>query len=98
MKNKKTALMAVIMYILITSGIWGVLNVYSTSYNKLSPEKIKPVSLKINSQEAELDILEKSYNIDISKLHSESKIYYAMYLLSCDEARWTSLLLSSMID
>ena len=45
MKNKKTALMAVIMYILITSGIWGVLNVYSTSYNKLSPEKIKPVSL-----------------------------------------------------
>ncbi|MBO5384437.1 MAG: hypothetical protein IKL31_02200 [Ruminococcus sp.] len=98
MKNKKTAFMAVMMYILLTSGVWGILNAYSISYNKLSPKKIKPVSLKVNSQEAEIEILEKSYNLNIKNLQSESKVYYVLYLLSSDEARWTGIFLASVID
>ena len=39
MKSKKTAFMAVFMYCLITSGIWGMLIAYTKSYNKLSAEK-----------------------------------------------------------
>ena len=58
MKSKKTAFMAVFMYCLITSGIWGMLIAYTKSYNKLSAEKIEPVSLTVKSDNAYIKILE----------------------------------------
>lgn len=98
MKNKKTAFMAVLLYILITSGIWGFLTAYACSYNKLSSEKIKPVSVSLCKDSAEISFLDTSCRFDIKKLKAESKLYYAVYLLSADEAKISALIMSSMIN
>lgn len=98
MKNKKTAFMAVLLYILITSGIWGILTACACSFNRLSPEKIKPASVSLCGDSAEISVLDKSVHLDIKKLKADSKLYYAVYLLSADETRLSALILSSMIN
>ena len=98
MKSKKTAFMAVFMYCLITSGIWGMLIAYTKSYNKLSAEKIEPVSLTVKSDNAYIKILENTYSFNIKPFNKESKLYYACYLTSPDEVRWSSVIFSLVSD
>lgn len=88
-KNKKNAVKAVFIYILLTAGLWIFNMSYSNSYNKLTTEKISPASLNLNDETAEMSILKRTFTFDIAGIMPESKLYYVLYLLAPDEMRLT---------
>ena len=84
-KRKRTAVTAVLTYLLLTVGSWAFLGSYSNSYNKYCEKKIVPVSIDLRGDSAEVNIIDKSFRI--SEIPSESRIYCAMYFVLPDEIR-----------
>jgi|GEM_PF-3823300 len=80
------------LYLLITSGIWAFLLVVTTSYNRLSPERIEPANLTVKANDAYLTILDRTIIIDTKVLSPEREYYFWGYLGVSDEIRWISLL------
>lgn len=90
-KGKKIA-RAILIYIVLTIGVQMFMCSYTNSYNRLTDEKITPASLVINENNAELKILNRSYNFSLDKIAPENKIYFIAYLFTPDELR-TELLI-----
>ena len=94
-KKNKTAVRAVIIYLVVTVGLWMFLFSYSNSYNRLSETKISPASFTVDDASAELDILGQKYSFSLRGAAPESRVYLTAYLLSPDELRAVSLIISA---
>jgi len=95
-KKKKSSVRVIILYLILTTGLWMFLMSYSNSYNKLTTEKISPASIVVNKEKVEMTILEKKYEFDIDGIMPESKLYYGLYLAAPDELRLAELLIFLM--
>lgn len=93
MKRRKIWFNILFTYLLLTTGLWMFLNAYTNSYNKLTTEKISPASITLNSDSAEMKILNSSVIFNISKLLPQSRGYYILYLISPDELRFLTSLI-----
>lgn len=93
-KRKKTAVKAIFAYILLSIGLWMFLNSYSNSYNRFSQEKIAPASLDLSGSTASFEMLEHSFDIDLSFIAPDSRLYCGAYLLAPDELRSACYLIS----
>ncbi|MBQ8296429.1 MAG: hypothetical protein IJX77_01445 [Ruminococcus sp.] len=94
MKRKRTVIKLIFFYTLLTTGLWMFLMSYANSYNRLTTEKISPASLNLSAETAEMTILENTFHLNIEKFLPESKLYYLLYLVSPDEIRLSSGLIS----
>lgn len=90
-KNKKTAVVIVFAYVVLTCGLRMFLLSYSNSYNKLTEQKIPPASLTVSDSAAELDILGKRLNIG-NVISADSRGILPVFLLASDELRAAALL------
>lgn len=95
-KKKKTAVRFILMYVVLTAGLWMFMLSYTNSYNKLTTEKISPAALVLKSETAEMTILEKKYSFSIVSIMPESRLYYILYLSAPEEVR-TYLFLISLL-
>lgn len=86
-KKKKTLVAAGFIYLLLTTGLWMFLTSYSNSHNRLSAEKVSPMSLDINGDKARLTVLKFDFSFSVSGIMPESRLYYVMYMTSPDELR-----------
>jgi hypothetical protein len=86
-KKKRTAVRAILLYLILTAGSWMFIKSYTNSYNRLTGENIAPASLDLNGSKASVSVLEHSTEIDLTGIFPESRLYYAAYLLSPDEVR-----------
>lgn len=86
-KNKKTALKAVFLYLLLSGGSWMFINSYANSYNRLSSDDIRPAGVVISGGRASVELLDHSAQFSISGIAPESKAYCGAYLFSPDELR-----------
>ena len=93
----KTAVSAVLVYVVLTCGLQMFLLSYANSYNKLSDEPIPPASLTLSSSSAQLDILGTSLKLRYP-FGSDSRSLLAAYLLTPDELRAAALLASALSD
>lgn len=93
-KKKKSVVRWVFIYLTLTTGIWMFMMSYSNSYNRLTTEKISPASLIVNGETAEMKILEYTFAMDIKSILPESKLYFMLYMISPDELRVSSALIS----
>lgn len=96
-KKYKTAVKAVMIYLVLTVGLWMFLYSYSNSYNRLSETKISPASFTVGSSTAELDILGQKFSFNLRGVAPESRAYLTAYLLSPDELRAVSLIISAFL-
>ena len=74
-------------YMLLMAGAWTFLNVCGNSYNRLSEKKIKPFSAGADTEKAEIQILGKIFEIDISGTAPESSKWLLFYLSVSDDVR-----------
>lgn len=86
-KIKKPVVMLIFSYLLLTTGLWMFLTVYSNSYNKISPEHISPVSVTISGETVDLNVIGFGLESSIEGLMPDSKLYFIMYTVSPDELR-----------
>ena len=93
-KNKRTALRAVFLYLLMSGGSWMFLNSYANSFNRISGESILPASISVVDENASIELLDHRTGFSISGLMPDSKIYCAAYLLVSDEIRIASYVMS----
>ncbi len=93
-KQKKSAVKAGFVYILLTTGLWMFIMSYSNSYNKLSAEKITPASITLTESIAEMTVLENSLTLDLSGFLPKSKLYSVLYLIVPDEVKMIASLIS----
>ncbi|MCD7891942.1 MAG: hypothetical protein LUG26_09510 [Ruminococcus sp.] len=94
-RNKKKAIvMAVLLYLLLTTGLWMFLRSYANSYNKLTTEKISPASLTLKNETVEMKILEETYEFSIESITPESRLYYILYMTAPDEVKLYVVLIS----
>lgn len=86
-KNKKKAVKGVLIYLILTVGLWMFLYSYANSYNRLTDEKIVPAALNVEENSGELEIIGKKYKLDFDMLAPESKLYFVAYLFTPSELR-----------
>ena len=86
-KMKKSAILIMFVYIILTVGGFMFLNACGSSYNRLSEEKIVPFSASADERTAEIKILGKTFSIDISETSPESRSWLMFYLAVPDDIR-----------
>ncbi len=96
-KNKKIALRAVFVYLLLSGGSWMFINSYANSFNRLNGGHIIPAGIVIGKEEAAINVLNYSVEFDMSGISPDSRGYCAAYLLSPDELRAAAYLISLCI-
>lgn len=94
LKNKKTAARAVILYLILTAGLWMFIDSYTNFYNRITGEQIAPASVTLNGENASLSLLEHDAEVDLSIISPESKAYCIAYTAAPDELRLAGLLIS----
>lgn len=93
-KKKKAVVRAIFLYLLLTTGIYMFITSYSNSHNRLTTEKISPASMTFNGAKAKVNVLESSFTVDMELFMPESRFYYVTYLISPDEVRLMTVLMS----
>ena len=96
-KKKRPAVILIFSYLLMTTGMFMFLLVYSNSYNKLSSEHISPASVTVTGSSINLSVAGIDIESDISAFMPDSRLYYIMYLVSPDKLRWTINIASALI-
>ena len=87
MMFKRPAVLIMFVYMLLTAGIFMFLNACGSSYNRLSEEETVPFSTGVDGKNAEIEILGKTFDIDISDTAPESRTWLSFYLAVPDEIR-----------
>ena len=96
-KINKTAVSLVLAYLVLTCGLRMFLLSCANSHNRLSDEKITPVSLTVGSDSAQLDILGRSFQL-CYPVSTDSRSLLAAYLLTPDELRAAAVLSAALSD
>lgn len=81
------------VYIVLTAGIWMFLFAYTNSYNRLTEDKIVPASIVVRADRAEISVLEHRFELSLDVISPDNKLYLVAYLLSPDELREELLML-----
>lgn len=87
MKRKKTAVRVVLMYLILTAGMWMFLYSYANSHNRLSDEKILPAALRTYREGFVIEAMGKSVGVKNKLFLPESDFYFAAYMLAPIEVR-----------
>lgn len=87
MTSKKIMVRGVLMYLILTTGIWMFLYSYANSYNKLTDDKIPPAAVKVDKERTVLEIMGESYVVNTDLFSPESDFYFAAYMLMPVEVR-----------
>lgn len=87
MKKNKKAVRMIFVYIILTVGVQMFMYSYTNSYNRLNDKKIKPANLIVSENNAELHILDKTYNFNLNKISPENKFFFWIYLITPDELK-----------
>ena len=87
MEKKKPVVTAIMMYVLVTTGISMFLNFYSNSYNRLSAEKIPPAGLVTDGERADIQILGYRFSFSVKPAEDSNKMWLVAYLLMPDELK-----------
>jgi len=91
---KKTAAGAVLIYLILSAGLWLFFDSYSSFYNRMTGKKTAPASVTLTSGGASVSIIGQGTDIDLSLLRPDSKLYCAAYILSPDEFRAAGCMIS----
>lgn len=94
MKKKKAVVRAVILYFVLTTGIYMFITSYSNSHNRLTLEKTEPAGITLKGSTAQMQILEEEFSINIEAIMPESKLYSSGYMLVPDEVRILTFLVA----
>jgi hypothetical protein len=93
-KKKRTAVRAILLYLILTAGSWMFINSCTNSYNRLTGEDIAPASIVLSGSKASVSILDHNAEIELDSIYPDSKLYFAAYAVSPDELRLITNLVS----
>lgn len=88
MIGKKITVRLVLMYLILTVGIWMFLYSYSNSYNKLNTEKISAAEIVVDKDKTVVRLAGREYTVDTDVFSPESDFYFAAYMLAPTELRF----------
>jgi hypothetical protein len=91
---KKTAAGTVILYLVLSAGLWLFIDSYSSFHRRMTGEKLAPASVTLNSGSASVSVVGQEADIDLSPLEPESKLYCAAYIVSPDEFKAAAYIIS----
>ena len=91
---KKTAAGAVLIYLILSAGLWLFIYSYSSFHRRMTGERLAPASVTLKSGSASVSVIGQEADIDLSPLEPESKLYCAAYILSPDEFRAAAYIIS----
>ena len=80
-KRQKNMVRGVLVYLILTMGLWMFVYSYANSYNRLTDEKIPAAEFIMNENNAEIRAVGRKFNIDTGILAYESDFYFASYML-----------------
>ncbi len=92
--KKKTAARSVVVYLILSAGLWMFLDSYSAFRRRMTGEDTAPASITLNSGSASVSVLDRGAEIDLSPFEPESKLYCAAYIASPDELRAVGFMIS----
>ncbi len=91
--KKKTAVRAIMLYLILTAGLWMFINSYTNSYNRMTGENIAPAGVTLNGGKASVSMLEHDTEIDLDVFSPDNKAFCAAYIISPDELRTAAYLI-----
>ena len=91
--KKKTAVRAIMLYLILTAGLWMFINSYTNSYNRITGENIAPAGVTLSGGKASVKLLEHDTEIDLGAVSPDNKAFCAAYILSPDELRAAAYIL-----
>ncbi len=87
MKGIKNMVRGVLVYLILTMGIWMFLYSYANSYNRLTDEKIPAAEILTDKGSMTMRGAGMSYNISTEIFSAESDFYFAAYMFIPTELR-----------
>lgn len=76
-----------VLYIVLVTGVWMFLHVYANSRSRMTEEKLMPVFLTVDGSLAELEIVGRRYDFQLTFAVPENRMYFPLYLASPPELR-----------
>ncbi len=98
MRNKKAAIGAVFLYLLMTFGTKMFFSSYVNSYNRLNTDKLVPFTAEIDGETIKFTIAGNKYTIDSGRYSADKKGWLGAYILTSDEFRLSGIILNSLKD
>lgn len=87
MTSKKNMVRWVLMYLILTIGMWMFLYSYSNSYNKMNDEKIPAAAVTVDQEGASVQLIGRSFRLETDMFSAESDLYFVAYMLMPAECR-----------
>lgn len=87
MTGKKKTVIAVLMYLILTVGLWMFLYSYANSYNRLTDEKIESARLTVADDLAELELIGEKFVFEQEIFPENNKAYFIIYVFTPAELR-----------
>lgn len=87
MTGKKKTVIMVLVYLIMTVGLWMFLYSYANSYNRLTDEKIESARLTVSEDRAELELIGEKFVFEQEILPENSKAYFIIYVFTPVELR-----------
>lgn len=87
MTGKKKTVIAVLMYLILTVGLWMFLYSYANSYNRLTDEKIESARLTVADDLAELELIGEKFVFEQEIFPENNKFYFIIYVFTPAELR-----------
>lgn len=96
-KNIKPAAAVMILYLLLTAGLWMFLYCLEVSGGHITGETKTPAGLSNDGDSVHLRMADTVFTADLAPLSGSSDVYTAVYLLSPDELRGEIYLLGKVM-
>lgn len=86
-RNTKPAAAVMIVYLLLTAGLWMFLYSFTLSGGNMTGKKVAPAGFSAGSGKAELHLAYAVFTAGTDLLGADSDMYLAAFLFSPDELR-----------
>ena len=85
-RNKKTV-RGILVYLILTMGMWMFFYSYANSYNRLTDKKIPPAALKVDKEDVIVEVIGESFCFEADIFSPHSDFYFASYMFVPTELR-----------
>ena len=85
-RNKKTV-RGILVYLILTVGMWMFFYSYANSYNRLTDKKIPPAALKVDKEDVIVEVVGESFRLETDIFSPHSDFDFASYMFVPTEMR-----------
>lgn len=99
MKRKiKLSVCILFVYILLNILAYGLIKVYTTSYNTLNKDKIQMAEISVQKSLISISVTDREVTLDMEKLHRNDWLPFSAYVLASGELKSAIRLVSEIKD